>query len=146
MVKSTNTKTLRSKGDNDLLEELKKLKEELQSIRFTKSTGTSVAKLSKIKSLRRGIARTLTIINEKKKQNVISRLGVRSHVEGQGEGSKTVETTIKNIKRKHSPLDLRPKLTRAKRRALTKAQSKRVTLRQLKRKLNFPKRRFAVPL
>jgi len=26
MVKSTNTKTLRSKGDNDLLEELKKLK------------------------------------------------------------------------------------------------------------------------
>jgi len=118
----------------------------LQSIRFTKSTGTSVAKLSKIKSLRRSIARTLTIINQKKKENVVSRLGVRTSDVKSGDESKRVETTIKNIKRRHLPLDLRPKLTRSLRRALTKAQRKRVTLRQLKRRLNFPRRRFAVPL
>ncbi len=95
--------------------------------------------------MRRGIAKTLTIINEKKKENVIKRLGVRTSDEG-GESEKKAETTIKNIKKRHLPLDLRPKLTRAKRRALSKAQRKRVTLRQLKRKLNFPRRRFAVPL
>ena len=46
---------------------------------------------------------------------------------------------------KHIPLDLRPKLTRAMRRRMTKFERKLVTLRQLKRKLNFPMRKFAVP-
>ena len=46
---------------------------------------------------------------------------------------------------KHIPLDLRPKLTRAMRRRMTKSERKLVTLRQLKRKLNFPMRKFAVP-
>ena len=52
---------------------------------------------------------------------------------------------MKNLKMKHIPLDLRPKLTRAKRRRMTKFERKLVTLRQLKRKLNFPMRKFAVP-
>jgi large subunit ribosomal protein L35e len=46
---------------------------------------------------------------------------------------------------KHIPIDLRPKKTRAMRRRLTKFQSKKLTLKQLKRKLNFPMRKFAVP-
>ena len=66
--------------------------------------------------------------------------------EGTGDAVKKVETTVKNFKFKHLPLDLRPKRTRALRRKLTKFESKLVTLRQLKRKLNFPKRKFAVPL
>jgi len=41
---------------------------------------------------------------------------------------------------------LRPKKTRAIRRALTKSQAKKVNVRVLKRKLNFPRRKFAVPL
>ena len=56
-----------------------------------------------------------------------------------------VKTTIKNLKMKHIPLDLRPKLTRAMRRRMTKFDRWWVTLRQLKRKLNFPMRIFAVP-
>ena len=56
-----------------------------------------------------------------------------------------IKTTIKNLKMKHIPLDLRPKLTRAMRRRMTKFERKLVTLRQLKRKLNFPMRKFAVP-
>ena len=56
-----------------------------------------------------------------------------------------IKTTIKNLKMKHIPLDLRPKLTRAMRRRMTKFERKLVTLRQLKRKLNFPLRKFAVP-
>ena len=52
---------------------------------------------------------------------------------------------MRNLKMKHIPLDLRPKLTRAMRRSMTKFERKLVTLKQLKRKLNFPMRKFAVP-
>ena len=45
---------------------------------------------------------------------------------------------------KHIPLDLHPKLTRAKRRRMTRFERKLITLRQLKRKLNFPMTKFAV--
>ena len=94
-----------------------------------------------MQSLRKAIARSLTIINQKNKEQVISRLNVRTKVEGEN----NVEHRVKNLKARLLPLDLRPKLTRAKRRALTKAQQKKTTLRQLKRKLNFPLRKFAVP-
>jgi hypothetical protein len=96
--------------------------------------------------LRKQIARVLTIIRENRKADVVSKLRVRSSNQTEGDAVKKVETTIKNLKFKHLPLDMRPKKTRAIRRRLTKFESKLLTLRQLKRKLNFPKRRFAVPL
>lgn len=77
---------------------------------------------------------------------MIERLRVRSNNETQSDNTvKKVENTIKNLKAKHLPLDLRAKKTRAIRRRLTRAQKKRTTLRVLKRKLNFPRRRFAIP-
>ena len=126
MAKGTSAKEYRKKNNTELLADLKKLREDLQNVRFTKVSGTAVAKLSKIKTLRKQIARVLTIIRENKKEE-------------------EVKTTIKNLKMKHIPLDLRPKLTRAMRRRMTKFERKLVTLRQLKRKLNFPMRKFAVP-
>ena len=122
MAKTVSAKEYRKKNNKELLDDLKKLREDLQTIRFTKVSGTAVAKLAKIKILRKQIARVLTILRENKKAEV-----------------------IKNLKMKHIPLDLRPKLTRAKRRRMTKFERKLVTLRQLKRKLNFPMRKFAVP-
>jgi hypothetical protein len=96
--------------------------------------------------LRKQIARILTIIRENRKNHVISNLRKRVTEQKEGDAVKKVETTIKNLKFKHLPLDLRPKKTRAIRRRLTKFESKLLTLRQLKRKLNFPKRKFAVVL
>ena len=144
MAKTTSAKDYRKKNSADLLNDLKKMREELQKIRFTRGTGTAVAKLSKIKELRKQIARILTIIRENKKEEVIKGLRDRVNKE-EKEGKEEVKTTIKNLKLKHIPLDLRPKLTRAKRRRMTKFERKLVTLRQLKRKLNFPMRKFAVP-
>ena len=135
----------RKKNTADLLNDLKKLREELQKIRFTKSSGTAVAKLSKIKDLRKQIARILTIVRENRKEDVIKRLTERTKKEEKDGKEEEIKTTIKNLKLKHIPLDLRPKLTRAKRRRMTKFERKLVTLRQLKRKLNFPMRKFAVP-
>jgi large subunit ribosomal protein L35e len=147
MTKGIHPREYRKKSPEDLLTDLKKLREELQNIRFTKVSGTAVAKLSKIKILRRGIARVLTIINEQRKNTVISNARVRTREEtGENNAVKKVESRIKNLKAKHLPFDVRPKRTRAIRRRLTKAQQKLVTVRQLKKKLNFPKRKFAVPL
>ena len=148
MAKTVSAKQYREKNSADLLNELKKLREELQKIRFTRSSGTAVSKLSKIKDLRKQIARILTIIRENRKVQVVK--GLREKVTKKEKNEKDgkeeeIKTTIKNLKMKHIPLDLRPKLTRAIRRRMTKFERKLVTLRQLKRKLNFPMRKFAVP-
>ena len=145
MAKETSAKEYRKKNNEALLADLKKLREDLQNIRFTKGSGTAVAKLTKIKSLRKQIARVLTIIRENKKSEVVKNLRTRVTKEKKQKKEEEVKTTVKNLKVKNIPLDLRPKLTRAKRRQLTKYERKLVTLRQLKRKLNFPVRKFAVP-
>lgn len=49
MTKGTSAKEYRKRSNEDIVSELKKLREELQTIRFTKVSGTAVAKLSKIK-------------------------------------------------------------------------------------------------
>ena len=145
MAKGTSINDYRKKNNTELLADLKKLREDLQNIRFTKVSGTAVAKLSKIKTLRRQIARVLTIIRENKKQDVIKKLTTKVTKEKKDGKEEEVTSTIKNLKMKHIPLDLRPKLTRAMRRRMTKFERKLVTLKQLKRKLNFPLRKFAVP-
>ena len=57
MVKEVSAKEYRKKNNTDLLADLKKLREDLQNVRFTKKTGTAVNKVAKIKSLRKAIAR-----------------------------------------------------------------------------------------
>ena len=145
MPKETSATEYRKKNNTELLADLKKLREELQTIRFTKVTGTAVSKLSKIKGLRKQIARILTIIRENKKQEVISKLLTKETKEVVDGKETSVSKTIKNLKMKHLPLDLRPKKTRAIRRKLTKFESKLLTLKLFKRKLSFPMRKFAVP-
>ena len=145
MPKETSAAEYRKKNTTELLADLKKLREELQTIRFTKVTRTAVAKLSKIKPLRKQIARILTIIRENKKSEVISKLLTKETKEVVDGKESTVSKTIKNLKMKHLPLDLRPKKTRALRRKMTKFESKLLTLKLFKRKLSFPMRKFAVP-
>ena len=145
MPKETSAVEYRKKNNTELLADLKKLTEELQTIRFTKVTGTAVSKLSKIKPLRKQIARILTIIRENKKTEVISKLLTKETKEVVDGKESTVSKTIKNLKMKHLPLDLRPKKTRAIRRKMTKFESKLLTLKLFKRKLSFPMRKFAVP-
>lgn len=48
-MKGISARQLRNKSLEELNAELKKFKEELQSIRFSKVSGTAVSKLSKIK-------------------------------------------------------------------------------------------------
>ncbi|KAG8218472.1 iron-containing alcohol dehydrogenase-domain containing protein [Butyriboletus roseoflavus] len=92
---------LQSKSKNDLTKQLSELKNELLTLRVQKITGGAPSKLTKITVVRKSIARVLTVMNHKSRQNL--------------------REYYKN--KKYLPLDLRPKKTRAIRRRLTKHEA-----------------------
>merc|ERR1711861_82699 len=85
---------LRSKTSKELLKELDEMKTELSQLRVAKVAGGAASKLAKIKIVRKSIARILTVYNQKQE--------ARKEYKG----------------KKYLPIDLRPKKTRAIRRAL----------------------------
>merc|ERR1712070_156796 len=113
---------LRSKNKSDLEKQLEELKTELAALRVAKVTGGAASKLSKIKVVRKSIARVLTVINQTQKSQL--RLFYKD--------------------KKLLPLDLRTKKTRALRRKLTKDEAGAKTLRQKKKEKHFPIRKYAV--
>lgn len=117
-----NVKQLREKKKDELQKQLDDLKQELANLRVAKVTGATASKLSKIRIIRKNIARVLTVMNMNQKGNL------RKFYKG----------------KKYVPKDLRPRLTRAKRRELTPAQKNRKTQREITRERNWPERRFAV--
>jgi large subunit ribosomal protein L35e len=112
---------LRPKSKDDLLAQLKELKNELGALRVAKVTGGAPNKLAKIKSVRKSIACVLTVINHNK------RAALREAA-----------------KKKYMPLDLRQKKTRAARRALSVKQSTMKTQKSRKKAAAFPKRVYAL--
>merc|ERR1712071_729050 len=106
----------------ELLHQLNELKTELQQLHVSKVTGGAPSKLSKIKVVRKTIARVLTVISHSQRENL--------------------QKFYKN--KKYIPLDLRAKGTRAQRRALTKNEAARKTLRQVKKETHFKVRKYAV--
>jgi len=113
---------LQSKTRNDLTKQLDELKRELLTLRVQKIAGGPASKLTKINTVRKSIARVLTVTNQKARQNI--------------------REYYKN--KKYLPLDLRPKKTRAIRRRLTKHERSLKTLKQRKKDAHFPRRKFAV--
>ncbi|KAJ3479823.1 hypothetical protein NLI96_g8791 [Meripilus lineatus] len=113
---------LQSKSKNDLSKQLVELKTELLTLRVQKIAGGSAAKLTKINSVRKSIARVMTVMNQKARQNL--------------------RELYKS--KKYIPLDLRPKKTRAIRRRLSKHEKSLKTLKQRKKDIHFPQRKYAV--
>merc|ERR1712168_627720 len=107
---------------DDLKKKLVELKQELAGLRVAKVTGGAASKLCKIRVVRKSIARVNTIMNQKTEENL------RKFYAG----------------KKFKPLDLRPKKTRAIRRALTKSEKKIITPKESKHRWNYPKRVYAV--
>ncbi|CAE7594933.1 RPL35 [Symbiodinium natans] len=113
---------LRNKTSKELLKELDDMKGELAQLRVSKVSGGAASKLAKIKTVRKAIARILTVYNQKQK----------------------AEARKQYAGKKYVPLDLRPKKTRKIRRALKKEQIYAKTSRTKTREQNFPMRRYAV--
>eukprot|EP00829_Urostomides_striatus_P014146 TRINITY_DN408_c0_g1_i2.p1 TRINITY_DN408_c0_g1~~TRINITY_DN408_c0_g1_i2.p1 ORF type:complete len:128 (+),score=43.33 TRINITY_DN408_c0_g1_i2:37-420(+) len=119
------TYELRTKDEKALVEELGKLKAELAKARIGKvSAAATQVKASKIRVLRKDIARLLTIINEKRRD--------------------AASQAFK--KKKYKPIDQRVKGTRASRRKLTIYERTRKTLKEQKKRNCNPSRKFALEL
>ncbi|CAG9534341.1 unnamed protein product [Cercopithifilaria johnstoni] len=113
---------LRGKKKEELMKQLDEQKTELASLQVSKVVGGGASKLSKIRTVRKNIARILTVINQTQKQEL-----------------------RKFYKGKHfKPLDIRPKKTRAMRRALTKHEANLKTKKQLAKLRKYPMRKYAV--
>ncbi|GFQ85610.1 60S ribosomal protein L35 [Trichonephila clavata] len=93
-----------------------------RELRVSKVTGGAASKLSKIKVVRKSIARVLTVMNQNRKENL--------------------RKLYKN--KKYKPRDLRPKKTRAMRRELTTRQKNLKTRKEMRKMSMWPMRKFAV--
>ncbi|KAK7598114.1 hypothetical protein V9T40_006349 [Parthenolecanium corni] len=113
---------LRTKDKKELTKQLDELKTELANLRVAKVTGGAASKLSRIRVVRKAIARVHIVMNQKQKDNL--------------------RKLFKN--RKYKPLDLRPKKTRAIRRALTKKEKNVKTMKEIRKNQAFPPRIYAV--
>merc|ERR1711862_522438 len=109
-------------GKEEMGKQLDDLKTELGSLRVAKVTGGAASKLSKIRVVTKSIARVNIVIHQKQKGNL--RKLYRS--------------------KKYKPLDLRPKKTRAIRKALTPHEKSIKPAKELRKMRAFPQRKFAV--
>ncbi|CAG8852832.1 18650_t:CDS:2, partial [Gigaspora margarita] len=103
------TYELRLKNKDGLLKQLDELKQELASLKVQKIAGGTAAKLTKLREVRKSIARVNTVISQTQ----------REHVRKFYKERKNIPIELRKSK-KYLPLDLRPKKTRAIRRKLTK--------------------------
>nr|AFR90236.1 L35 ribosomal protein [Sterkiella nova] len=94
---------------------------ELAQLRVSKVSAAPQVKLARIRIVRKAIAKVLTVINEKRR-----------------------DQARVDHKKKRIPADLRHKKTRAFRKRLTKHETTRKTVRQQKRDNNFKLRKFAL--
>ncbi|XP_055383132.1 60S ribosomal protein L35 [Condylostylus longicornis] len=113
---------LRTKDKKELQKQLDDLKMELLNLRVAKVTGGAPSKLSKIRVVRKAIARVYIVMHQNQKDNL--------------------RKLYKN--KKFKPLDLRQKKTRAMRKALSPRDANRKTLKEIRKRSIFPVRKFAV--
>merc|ERR1711937_125189 len=122
----------------DLKTTVNELQKELSTLRVSKVSSGVASKLSKIKVVRKAIARSLTFINHKNRQEVKDMYKDRKALRAYNEENKT------SWRFSDKPYACRERTTRAKRRALTKRQQNMKSLRAQKRADNFPQRYFAI--
>ncbi|XP_032891953.1 60S ribosomal protein L35-like [Amblyraja radiata] len=113
---------LRGKKKEELLKQLDDLKVELYQLRVAKVTGGAASKLSKIRVVRKSIARVLTVINQTQKENL------RKFYKG----------------KKYKPLDMQTKKTRAMRQRLNKNEESLKTTKLQRKERLYPMRKYAV--
>merc|ERR1712088_47208 len=112
--------TLRGKSKEELEGELTKYREELANLRVAKVTSGGQAKVCKIKSVRKNIAKVLTVINQAQ----------RSEMQKLFRGKKC------------KPNALKPRKTRALRRQLNKAEAGAKRLKTVRREQRLAPLKF----
>ncbi len=113
---------MRNKSKSELTKQLEELKKDLSNLRVQQHS-SKTARVARIGTVRKDIARVLTVMNQDTKRKLRTHYAAKGGVQ---------------------PVDLREKKTRAIRRKLTPAQASRVTVKQAKKDANFPMRTYAV--
>ena len=129
---------LRNRTVEDLRKNLSEFKTELSSLRVNKVASGVASKLAKIKVVRKTIARHLTVINQKQRQEIKDAFSSKAGIKKYNDENKT------KFSLNRKPKDLHNRLTRALRKRLTKKQSSKKLLKVLKREAAFPQRKFFV--
>ena len=129
---------LRNQTVDTLQKNLTELRNELASLRVNKVASGVASKLAKIRVVRKTIARHLTIVNQKKRQELKDAFSTRANIKKYNEENKTAFSVNK------LPKDLRPKLTKALRRQLSTEQRNKKVSKQIKKLRAFPQRAFAL--
>ena len=114
--------SLRGKSREDLEKQLDEFRQELATLRVAKVTSGGVNKLCKIKTVRKSIAKVLTVMNQAQK------LELQKFYRGK---------TIK-------PTDLKPRKTRALRRRLNKAEEGAKRVKQIRREQRTAGKKYAL--
>ncbi|CUM67673.1 uncharacterized protein PRCAT00005375001 [Priceomyces carsonii] len=118
-IAGVKTFELRTKSKDQLEQQLVELKQELANLKVQKLQKPS---LPRIHTVRKNIARVLTVINLNQRE------AVKAFYAG----------------KKYQPKDLRLKKTRAIRRHLSKFEKKQITEKARKQKIAFPQRKYAI--
>ncbi|KAL5278551.1 RPL35 family protein [Megaselia abdita] len=113
---------LRTKDKKELTKQLNELRTELLTLRVAKVTGGAPSKLSKIRVVRKAIARVHIVMNQQQKTNLRKLY----------------------MNKKYKPLDLRRKKTRAMRKALSTKDANRKTLKEIRKRSIYPQRKYAL--
>merc|ERR1712218_476366 len=108
------------KKKEELTKQLDDLKTELAQLRVAKVTGGAASKLSKIRVIRKSVARVHIVMKQKD--------NLRKFYKG----------------KKYKPLDLRPKKPRAIRKNLSAHEKSLKSAKELHKLRSFPQRKFAV--
>merc|ERR1740138_382679 len=114
---------LRKQPEATLLGQLESSRRELVSLRTSKLASAPQVKLARIKVVRKNIAKCLTVLNEKRRDDA--------------------KKVWKN--KKYTPKDLRVKYTKSFRSGLSKDETKLLTVRAQKKAANFKLRKFPLP-
>lgn len=116
---------------NQSLEELQRTldehRKELSDLRVNKVASGVASKLAKIKVVRKSIARLLTVMNEKRRNELKETFKTRKGIRQYNEENKTAYSLNR------LPKEMKPKLTRALRKKITKRQQCKLLPKQVKR-------------
>ena len=129
---------LRNQTVDTLQKNLTDLRTELASLRVNKVASGVASKLAKIRVVRKTVARHLTIINQKKRQELKDAFSSRANIKKYNEENKTSFSVNK------LPKELRPRLTKSLRKRLSKEQLAKKQSKIIKKRNAFPQRSFAV--
>ncbi|CBH13976.1 60S ribosomal protein L35, putative [Trypanosoma equiperdum] len=116
---------LKEKGKDDLLKQLSEFKKELSQLRVSQQMNVGAARLGRIRTIRKGIARIMTVLNKNERENLRKFYS---------------DKKLRSAK----PKTLRAKLTHRRRLALKANEKNRKTRRQLRMAHKFPRRIYAV--